>query len=169
MGELKFEMPAQGWCQFLTARKNMLDSYDKARIQSRKHKVEAFHGKVAEAEFRKWLEHFLPKKYAVTSGYIISPGVSDNEKIPHFDVIIYEYLESPILWIEESPDMSSQGRSLAIPAEYVKGVIEVKSAFKKNTVKDAIEHLGELKKLMSGIDSINERYKIYLPKDFFSV
>lgn len=167
MGNLKFEIPAQGWSQFLTARKEMLDSFDKARTQSRKHKVETYHGNVAEAEFRKWLQNFLPKKYAVTSGYIISPGISDNEKAPHFDVIIYEYLESPILWIEESPDMSIQGRSLAIPVEYVKGVIEVKSAFKKSTVLDAIKHLRELKKLMSGIDTPNERYRMYLPKDFF--
>lgn len=166
-GELKFEMPAQGWSQFLTARKEMLDSFDKARTHSRKHKVETSHGNVAEAEFRKWLSDFLPKKYAITSGYIISPGISDSEKAPHFDVIIYEHLDSPILWIEDSPDKSEQGRSLAIPAEYVKGVIEVKSAFKNNTVKDGIEHLGELKKLMSGIDSPDERYKMYLPADFF--
>jgi len=166
-GELKFEMPAQGWSQFLTARKEMLDSFDKARTYSKKHKVETSHGNVAEAEFRKWLSNFLPKKYAVTSGYIISPGISDSEKAPHYDVIIYEHLNSPILWIEDSPDKSEQGRSLAIPAEYVKGVIEVKSAFKNSTVKDAIQHLGELKKLMSGIDSPDERYKMYLPSDFF--
>jgi len=166
-GKLKFEMPAQGWSQFLIARKDMLDSFYKARTYSKKHKIETSHGNVAEAEFRKWLSNFLPKKYAVTSGYIISPGISDSEKAPHYDVIIYEHLNSPILWIEDSPDKSEQGRSLAIPAEYVKGVIEVKSAFKSSTVKDAIQHLGELKKLMSGIDSPDERYKMYLPSDFF--
>lgn len=160
-------MPAQGWSQFLTARKEMLDSFDNARTYSTKHKVETSHGNVAEAEFRKWLSNFLPKKYAVTSGYIISPGISDSEKLLHFDVVIYENLESPVLWIEDSPDKSEQGRSLAIPAEYVKGVIEVKSAFKNSTVKKAIEHLGELKKLMSGIDSPDERYKMYLTPNFF--
>jgi len=167
VGDLKFEMPAQGWSQFLAARKEMLYSFDKARTFSKKHIVETSHGNVAEAEFRKWLSSFLPKKYAVTSGYIISPGVSDLEKAPHFDVIIYEHLDSPILWIEDSPDSSKLGRSIAIPAEYVKAVIEVKSSFEKSTVKSGIEHLGELKKLMSGIDSIDERYKMYLPHDFF--
>lgn len=167
MGELKIEIPAQGWSQFLTAKKEMLDSFDKARTHSRKHKVETSHGNVAEAEFRKWLSNFLPKKYAVTSGYIISPGISDSEKAPHFDVIIYEHLDSPILWIEDSPDKSEQGRSLAIPAEYVKGVIEVKSVFKNDTVKNGIEHLEELKKLMSDVDLPDERYKMYLPADFF--
>jgi len=166
-GQLKFEMPAQGWSQFLTARKAMLDSYDKARINSRKHIVETEHGNVAEAEFRNWLKNFLPKKYAVTSGYIISAGVSDTEKTPHFDVIIYEHLDSPVLWIEDSHDKSEQGRSVAIPAEYVKAVIEVKSAFKNKTVKDAINHLSELQMLMSGIESPDERYKMYLPADFF--
>lgn len=166
-GQLKFEMPAQGWSQFLAARKEMLDSFDKARIHSRKHIVETEHGNVGEAAFRHWLKNFLPKKYGVTSGYIISPGVPDTEKAPHFDVIIYEHLDSPVLWIEDSHDKSDQGRSLAIPAEYVKAVIEVKSAFKNKTVKDAVEHLGELEKLLSGIDSPDERYKLYLPADFF--
>lgn len=165
-GTLKLEMPAQGWSQFLTARKEMLDSYDKARKHSKKHKVETYHGNVAEAEFRKWLKNFLPEKFGVTSGYIISQGVSDIKKAPHYDVIIYEKLESPILWIENTPDASDQGRSMAIPAEYVKAVIEVKSSFEHSTVKDAIQHLSELGDLISGIDAPDERYKMYLPPDF---
>jgi len=166
-GLLKTEIPAQGWIQFLTARKKMLDSFDIAKSQSSQHIVQTSHGNVAEAEFRNWLSDFLPKKYAVTSGYIISSGVSSDEKSPHFDIIIYEYLEAPVLWVEKSPDNSQQGCSLAIPAEYVKGVIEVKSAFKNSNVKEAIKHLEELKNLMSGIDATEERYKMYLPPDFF--
>ncbi|MFT6922195.1 MAG: hypothetical protein ACJA1C_001197 [Crocinitomicaceae bacterium] len=166
-GGLKIEVPAQGWKQFLTSRKEMLDSYDRARTHSGKHKVQTSHGNVAESEFRKWLSAFLPKKYAVTSGYIISQGISDNEKAPHFDVIIYDHLNSPILWVEHDPDKSVQGKSLAIPAEYVMAVIEVKSAFSKKTVKDAVKHLKELDKLMSGIDASEERYKMYLPNQFF--
>ena len=164
---LKIQMPSQGWKQFLTARKEMLDAYDRAKTLSEKNKVETHHGRVAEAEFRKWLINFLPKKYGVTSGYIISQGVSNFTKAPHFDVIIYEHLESPTLWIEENPDASKQGKSLAIPAEYVKCVIEVKSAFKNSNVKNAIKHLDELSPLLSNIDAPGERYKMYLPKDFF--
>ncbi|KIO74623.1 hypothetical protein TH53_25325 [Pedobacter lusitanus] len=167
MEELQFQMPAQGWSQFLIARKKMLDEFDRAKTLSKKHIVQTSHGNVAEAEFRKWLGNFLPKKYGVTSGYIISTGISDLENTPHFDVIIYEHLEAPILWIEESPDNSKQGSSLAIPAEYVKAVIEVKSSFARSTVKSGIEHLRELSKIMSGIDAPDERYKKYLPRDFF--
>jgi hypothetical protein len=166
-GGLKIEVPAQGWKQFLTARKEMLDSFDTARTHSSKHKVQTSHGNVAESNFRKWLSEFLPKKYAVTSGYIISQGISDNEKAPHFDVIIYDHLNSPILWVEHDPDKSVQGKSLAIPAEYVMAVIEVKSAFSKKTVQDALNHLRELDQLMSGIDASEERYKLYLPSQFF--
>ena len=47
-GGLKIEVPAQGWKQFLTARKEMLDSYDRARTHSSKHKVQTSHGNVAD-------------------------------------------------------------------------------------------------------------------------
>jgi hypothetical protein len=46
-----------------------------------------------------------------------------------FDVIIYDALESPVLWIEDNPDNSSGGRSLAIPVEHVKAAPEATSHF----------------------------------------
>ena len=92
---LKIAFPSLGWKQFLTSRKEMLDAFDRAREKSKSHEVETYHGRVAEAEFRKWLTSFLPKKFGVSSGFIISPGLKDTEKAPHFDVIIYEQLESP--------------------------------------------------------------------------
>lgn len=164
--KLKLEFLSQGWKQLRTARKEMLDAFDSAREKARSHKVEVYHGKVAEAEFRKWLSDFLPKRYGVTSGYIVSQGLKSTDKSPHFDVIIYDQLESPILWIEDNPDSSSQGRSLAIPAEYVRGVLEIKSKFSSSNVDDAITHLNELLPLMGGSDSSNERYKLYLPTTF---
>ena len=144
----------------------MLDAYDRAREKSKGHKVETSHGPVAEAEFRKWLSGFLPKRYGVTSGYIVSPGLKSTEKTPHFDVIIYDRLESPVLWIEDSPDASSQGRSLAIPVEYVRCVLEVKSTFTSSNVTKAIQHLNDLSRLMGGPDDSQEKYKMYLPSTF---
>ena len=143
--KLKIEIPVQGWKQFLTSRKEMLDAYDRAREQAKAHEVETFHGEVAEGMLRKWLSSFLPKRYGVTSGYIVSPGLKSIHKAPHFDVIIYDQLESPVLWVEDSPDVSSQGRSLAIPVEYVRSILEVKSIFSTTTVRDAIEHLTDLR------------------------
>jgi hypothetical protein len=145
----------------------MLDNFDRAREQSRAHEVETYHGTVAEAEIRRWLGTFLPKKYGITSGYIVSPGIKSVEKLPHFDVIIYNAFESPILWVEDSADRSVQGRSLAIPVEFVSGVLEVKGRLKSSTITSALEHLADLKPLMDGYDNDNDRYKLYLPRNFF--
>lgn len=163
---LKVQIPSQGWKQLLTGRKEILDSYDRARDQARTHEIETYHGKVAEAAFRKWLSEFLPKRYAVTSGYIVSPGLGSQDKTPHFDVIIYDHLESPVLWVEDSPDSSKQGRSLAIPVEYVRSVLEVKASFSNQAVRHAIEHLSDLVPLMRAIDPPSERYKLHLPPTF---
>ena len=165
-GKLKNEFPSQGWKQILTARQEMLDSYDRARKQSQAHEVETYHGNVAEASCRQWLGGFLPKRYGVTSGYIISPGMKSSDKAPHFDVIIYDQLESPILWIENNPDSSNQGRSLAIPVEYVHAILEVKSSYSAKTVRDSLEHLRDLSPLMQQVDDPTERYKLYLPPSF---
>ena len=165
--ELALALPAQGWRQFLTARHEMLAAYDSARSKSKVHEIETYHGNVAEAEFRRWLSDFLPKRYGVTAGYIISQGVKSGEKLPHFDVVIYDALNSPVLWIEEDADTSMAGRSMAIPAEYVLGVLEVKASLTSANVTKAIEHLGDLVPLLGGVDDPSERYKIYLPQQFF--
>lgn len=165
--KLTIAFPAQGWRQFLTARHEMLAAYDSARAKAKVHEVETYHGNVAEAEFRRWLSGFLPKRYGVTAGYIISQGVKSGEKAPHFDVVIYDAMNSPVLWIEEDADTSTAGRSMAIPAEYVLGVLEVKAAMTSATVTKAIEHLGDLTPLLNGVDDPSERYKLYLPQQFF--
>lgn len=54
----------------------MLDAFDSAREKARSHEVETFHGRVAEAKLREWLSSFLPKRYGVTSGYIVSTTFS---------------------------------------------------------------------------------------------
>lgn len=165
-GQLKPAVSVQGWRQFLTNRKDILDAYDSARDKARGREVQTFHGKVAEAKFRDWLGNFLPKRYGVTSGYVISVGMSSLDKRLHYDVIIYDVLNSPVLWVEDSPDQSKGGQSRAIPAEHVTGVLEVKAAFNPKNVKEAIEHLSTLKPLMQGLSSPDERYKVYLPSNF---
>lgn len=166
MGNLKIEFPSQGWVQILTARREILDAFDRAREQARIHEVETFHGRVAEASSRKWLSEFLPKRYGVTSGYVVSPGLPSSVKAPHFDVIIYDQLESPILWVEETADSSRHGRSLAVPVEHVRAVLEVKSHLTARTAREALQHLGDLAPLMQGLDAATDRYRLYLPPTF---
>lgn len=157
----------QGWKQFLQQRVDILAKYDSARTKATAKKVKVSHGIAVEAEVRSWLSHFLPKKYGVTSGFIISQGVSDEVATPHFDVIIYDQIESPILWIDDNDDQSENGKQRAIPSEHVKCVIEVKSQLTRKTVRDAFSQLKELETLimLSHVD----RQKLSLRKTSNSI
>ncbi|MGL1903409.1 MAG: hypothetical protein OCC49_14815 [Fibrobacterales bacterium] len=167
MEEERERTGVQGWKQFLSNKKVLLDHFDRAKEKDQIHKVQTYRGVVAEEEFRKWLSEFLPKKYAVTSGYIISQNVSEDIKAPHYDVIIYDYLNSPILWCDDHSGASSNGKSRAIPAEHVMAVLEVKSKLNSTTVKDSINHLSELSSLCPTSDQQTDRYNSYLPSHFF--
>jgi hypothetical protein len=145
----------------------MLDAFDAGRRKARGHEVEVYHGRVAEAEFRKWLEGFLPKRFGVTPGYVVSQGQRGSVKYPHFDVVIYDQMESPILWIEDHPDVSERGAARAIPAEHVRAILEVKSTYSPRTAAHALEHLRDLEPLSVSVDPPGERYKKYLPAGFF--
>jgi hypothetical protein len=158
---------APGARQFLAERVRLLSEYDHARTHSRAHKVETYHGNAGEAFVRDWLERFLPKRYGVTPGYIISQRIGEPVKLPHYDVIIYDQLEAPVLWVEGNPDTVSNAQSRAIPVEYVRAVIEVKARLTRPSAKEATTHLCDLMPFAEGVDSPEERYKKYLPHNFF--
>ena len=98
----------------------------------------------------------------MTSGYII-PSMPEGEfALSHFDVIIYDRLNSPVLW-------SEHGGARAVPAEHVFCVIEIKSSITAKTFKDALAKLSELDSLLMGTDQPDERYEKYLPTHFTSL
>ena len=68
-------MDKTGWRELLTEKRAMLSGFDRSE------------GKFAEAEFRKWLKQFLPKRYDVTSGYVIFQKYSFtvNPHLLHYD------------------------------------------------------------------------------------
>ncbi|MBX9721500.1 MAG: hypothetical protein K2X81_08915, partial [Candidatus Obscuribacterales bacterium] len=144
-----------GWQEFMRQKKDILSSYDSAKESSANRPVQTEHGPVAEASFRKWLSEFLPKKYAVTSGYIIPDQRVMNYVLKHYDVIVYDAINSPVLWVSNNPDQTDQGRFRAIPAKHVYAVFEVKATFNKKHVDDALKKLNEL------VD-----YQAHLPKAF---
>lgn len=155
----------QGWRQFLTARREMLDAFDRARVHGAAHEVPVHHGNVAQAVFRDWLVSFLPARFGVCSGYIVSQGASEEDALPHYDVIIYDQLNSPVLWVEKHPDNSKGGASRAIPAEHVRAVIEVKASLTVASAKVATKHLEDLRPLL-GADASDERYPRFLCSSF---
>ena len=133
-----------GWQEFLRQKKDVLHDYDAAKEANANRPVRTEHGNVAEARFRQWLSAYLPKKYGVTSGFIIPDVRGINYTLNHYDVIIYDVMNSPMLWASNNPDDREQGRSLAIPAKYVRAVLEVKAAFNKKSIEDAKDKLREL-------------------------
>jgi hypothetical protein len=150
------------WQQFLVARNAMLAEYDQALIHSKGQPVSTHHGVVGEAAVRDWLGTFLPKRYGVAPGYVRSQGLPTSHQTAHFDVIVYDQLEAPTLWIEANKDKSESGRARIIPVEYVRAIIEVKAAFNRRSVREASEKLIELAPLTAGIDPVGERYPRYL-------
>lgn len=156
----------QGWKQFLTAKKELLHKFDKTLTQIGNRPVKTAHGWTAEAAYRDWLGEFLPKRYGVTSGYVISSQMDDKQDIRNYDVLVYDRINSPTLWVEEDGASDRGHRIRAIPAEHVYAVIEVKSAFQKETINAALDHIRTLAPLLDGEDSPHERYKTFLPRDF---
>jgi hypothetical protein len=117
---------------------------------------------IGEAAVRDWLVSFLPKRFGVVSGFIKSQNPT-SKMSSHFDVLIFDQVESPILWVDANPDKSTDRQSRVIPAEFVLGVIEVKSAFNKKTVQQGIDKLNELMPLMAKQNPIDDRYPRFLP------
>ena len=134
-----------GWKEFHRNRKDILAEFDKIFEQTLNRPIKVAHGQGVEAYIRKWLAEFLPKKYAVTSGYIIPDLYDDTFNLYHYDIIIYDYMESPILWTEGNQDDSEQGKFRAIPAKHVYAVYEVKSRLTKSNVTEALKKLDQTK------------------------
>lgn len=169
-GEDEKILMQSGWSQFTTQKRKMVSDFNLFKEMSENRPTETDKGRYAEALFRNWLEQFLPAKYGVTSGYIIqqTDAVKPRSalKLRHYDVIIYNRLEAPVLWTENSPDHSISGRIRAIPAEYVHAVLEVKSTCNAKHIADAFKKLNELAPLL-GLEDNNELYKQYIPADFY--
>lgn len=159
----------KGWSQLGASRYEMLNAFDEAKARAAAHEVKTWHGNVAEAKFREWLTQFLPKKFGVTSGYILSEDkFALDYKFSHYDVIIYDQTECPVVWVDDNPDYSELGKSRAVIAPYVKAVLEVKSRLTAQSAKKSIEHLLKLEPFLRE-DQHEAKITKYLPKEFFSM
>jgi hypothetical protein len=143
-----------GWREFASNRTAILRKYDVAKERSASRPVKTEHGVTGDAAIREWLAEFLPRKYGVTSGFIIPDLVeTPGFKLYHYDVIIFDSLNAPILWVDDNPDQSQQGRKRAIPARYVYCVVEIKASFGGGPARDAFDKLRELNEIATHLPS----------------
>lgn len=133
-----------GWKEFQQNRQDLLDEFFRSESYNKSRPVRTEHGLAAEGAFRRWLTSFLPKRFGVTSGYIVPDFLAEKYQLNHFDVIIYDELNSPVLWVDGNADTSEQGRRRAIPAQYVVSVFEIKARFDHKQGLKAINKLSEL-------------------------
>jgi hypothetical protein len=127
-----------GAMSILAERNALLAEYDKAKAQTTYDVVKVEHGHVAEEIFRQWLNTFLPKRFAATKGYIITTNRDYSGPMEEWDVIIYDALESPVLFVRGSEPKR------AIPVEYVRAVVEVKATFTPTSAKQVVAKLTKL-------------------------
>lgn len=142
-----------GWREFFENRKKILDKFDQAKNLNINRPTRTSHGVVVEQAVRDWLEEFLPGKYGITSGYVIPDIVSMEYKLYHYDIIIYNRLDSPVLWTESD----SSGKAQAIPAKFIYHIIEVKSTFDGKNIRDGLKKIKSL-----------DEFKEFLPDHFKS-
>lgn len=142
-----------GWREFFENRKKILDKFDQAKRLNTNRPLQTSHGVVVEQAIRDWLTEFLPGKYGVTSGYVIPDLVSMEYKLYHYDVIIFNKLDSPVLWTESD----TSGKAQAIPAKFIFHIIEVKSSFDGKNIREGLKKLRSL-----------DNFKKFLPAHFKS-
>jgi hypothetical protein len=129
---------------FFVEKKKLLDVYDQAKIQTSDDAVKTEHGFVAEDLVRDWLTSFLPKRFGVCKGYIITHDLEYIGPLEEWDIIIYDSLESPILFTRKSADGPSSGERRAIPVEHVRGIVEVKATLSPTSADEVAKKLLKL-------------------------
>lgn len=152
-------------------RTKLLKEYDDAVSQGSDDHVKTEHGVSCEAHFRAFLREFLPKKYGVTKGYIITPDLDYAGPLEEWDIIIYDAMEAPVLFVRRNHDENERAGKRGIPVEYVRGVVEVKATFSKAMGVKATEKLLKLRQFQKKQDAPNKYGQTHLPIGFraFSV
>ena len=138
-------------------RDSLLDQYDKAVKEADADPVKTEHGVAAEAIFRNFLANFLPKKFGVTKGHILSPTLKrEFETLEEWDIIVYDALESPVYAVRRTANDHESGGRRVIPIEHVRAVIEVKATFNRKSAENAVNKLLKLDKYGTGGSSLDE-------------
>lgn len=77
-------------------------------------------GSVTEAQWRRWLQEYLPTRYCVSEAFIVDCNSQCSDQI---DLVIYDRQYSPFVWTVEGAKY--------IPAESVYAVFEIKQTLNR--------------------------------------
>ncbi len=160
MSGTPMRMKHVGVDSFFAEKAKLLDSYNRAKDQNAEEPVQVDHGVVAESLVRRWLRAFLPKRFGVTKGYIITPSLGYEGALEEWDVIIYDALESPILYTKGDPESELKQ---AIPVEHVRGVIEVKATLTPENAKKSTSKLLKLRQFIDQTSTAEYPATLQLP------
>lgn len=147
---------------FFAMRKKLLSDFEIAKQQAKDDAAKVEPGNVGESVVRKWLDEFLPKRFGICKGYIITSNLYYDGPMEEWDIIIYDALEAPTLFTRKNGEETKT----AIPVEYVRGVIEVKSALNKKSAEKAVKKLEKLKIFIGANES--QDYPKYFTPPFIS-
>jgi hypothetical protein len=153
----------------LTAeREKLLAEYEIALKQVADDPVKVDHGNIGEAALRNFLARFLPKKYGVTKGHIITPDRDYTGPLEEWDIIVYDAMEAPVLFVRRTADERDDAGRRGIPVEYVRGVVEVKATFNKVSAAMATKKLLKLRQFVKpeGHEETSWPRRSFLPFGF---
>ncbi len=142
-------------------RQRMLDQYYNAKEQDQEDACRTSHGNAAENIFRCWLSRFLPKRFGVAKGYVVSPRIGGEMPADEWDIIIYDAIESPILYYRNE----AGEEKLGLPVEHVLAVIEVKASLNEKSSVQTNKKLMKLLPLTASPEHRPESH--FLRKSFF--
>lgn len=106
-------------------------------------------GRLNETHLVRVLRNYLPDKFGVGTGFILSGGASIQQS-RQCDIVIYDRSNN-------TPFYSSEAWQI-FPIEMVYGVIEVKTTLNKTTIKSALESCVLLRRMSGGDQSPNKAY-----------
>ena len=117
-------------------------------------------GNVTESSWRRLLETYLPKRYAVESAFVIDSNGNISEQI---DLVIFDRHFSPFLFHEDG--------AIYIPAESVYAVFEIKQEATNANLSYAakkVESVRNLKRTSSAITHAGGKYSPVVPKEIIA-
>jgi len=149
---------------FFTERKKLLNAYDEAKQQTGDDAVKTEHGITGEAEIRKLLQSFLPKRFGVCKGYIITTNLQFEGALEEWDVLLYDAMESPVLFTRGPGDQDNAESKRAIPVEHVRAVLEVKATLTPAMAKKSADKLLKVEQYLG--ENQDSAYPQYLMQPF---